>query len=92
MRDEGLLRFLAMAAAVVCVVTMGIVLWAQPVEVEWREYPKTRVWTITAERPYDIDMTVQVIDTAGVCLYITYDQGAIAAVPKTQLPVGRGCQ
>lgn len=41
---------------------------------------------------------VRVIDTAGVCLYVLqrqYGEGsyaAIAAVPKTQLPNGAGCQ
>jgi hypothetical protein len=41
--------------------------------------------------------SVAVIDTEGVCLYIvrtfSSDGGAgIAAVPKTQLPKGTGCQ
>lgn len=39
---------------------------------------------------------VKVIDTSGVCLYVvlgSYDGApAIAAVPKTQLPQGTGCQ
>ena len=37
---------------------------------------------------------VTVIDTSGVCLYVysDYNRGGIAAVPKTQLPKGAGCQ
>lgn len=40
---------------------------------------------------------VDIIDTEGVCLYITRTDGeakapALAAVPKTQLPPGAGCQ
>jgi Na+/H+ antiporter NhaC len=39
--------------------------------------------------------TITVVDTSGVCLYyVTGGDGnrAIAAVPKTQLPQGTGCQ
>jgi hypothetical protein len=39
---------------------------------------------------------VDVVDTAGVCVYVARGDGhgevAIAAVPKTQLPAGTGCQ
>lgn len=42
------------------------------------------------------DNNVKIIDTSGVCLYVVlgnYDGApAIAAVPKTQLPQGAGCQ
>lgn len=50
-------------------------------------YPQTRMWNIA-------DTSVYVVDTAGVCLYIwnSYEKGGIAAVPKTQLPKGAGCQ
>lgn len=33
---------------------------------------------------------IGVVDTTGVCLYVTFH--GIAAVPKTQLPQGAGCQ
>jgi hypothetical protein len=51
-------------------------------------YPPTKAWSIA-------DTGVEVIDTAGVCLYIYHDYnngGAITSVPKTQLPKGAGCQ
>lgn len=49
-----------------------------------RPYPPTRTWQIP-------DTEVYVTDTAGVCIYVGY-RGAIAVVPKTQLPAGAGCQ
>lgn len=49
---------------------------------------ETQQWTIRSTRGNWGD--VRVIDTAGVCLYYTYE--GIAAVPKSQLPVGTGCQ
>lgn len=51
-------------------------------------YHQTRSWTIGNSNVY-------VIDTAGVCLYVYSGMGprsGIAAVPKTQLPAGTGCQ
>ena len=40
------------------------------------------------------EVRVDVIDTEGVCLYVSRYGGksGIAAVPKTQLPKGAGCQ
>lgn len=45
-------------------------------------------------RSWRLNTQVSVIDTTGVCLYVAvvgYGIG-IAAVPKTQLPTGSGCQ
>lgn len=49
---------------------------------------QTRVWKIAETN------TVWIIETEGVCLYVIRDGGiaGIAAVPKTQLPPGVGCQ
>lgn len=45
-------------------------------------------------RWWKVDDTVRIIDTSGVCLYVYAwgYTGGIAAVPKTQLPPGTGCQ
>jgi hypothetical protein len=55
-------------------------------------YPPTRTWEISEMQ----SQRVSVVDTAGVCLYVawnTWDHSvAMAAVPKTQLPKGAGCQ
>jgi hypothetical protein len=57
---------------------------------------ETRMWKIADNVN---GARVAVIDTEGVCLYVVtgevYAQGtvpAVAAVPKTQLPKGTGCQ
>ncbi len=49
----------------------------------------TQQWMIPATSFTDDTVTVK--DTTGVCLYVT-SHGGIAAVPKTQLPQGSGCQ
>jgi len=51
--------------------------------------PTTRVWKLTNTN------TIYVIETTGVCLYWSItDKGnpALAAVPKTALPSGVGCE
>jgi hypothetical protein len=69
-------------------------------------YPQTRTWLAADFKTWDSiygdtrKTQVFVIDTAGVCLYVLqadapqWDgvRGGIAAVPKTQLPKGAGCQ
>jgi len=64
-------------------------------------YPQTRIWKMADDIGHGADLSV--VDTAGVCLYVTRQDSyagaggthialAIAAVPKTQLPKGAGCQ
>jgi hypothetical protein len=48
-------------------------------------YPRTRTWSVA-----ETHGNVYIVETAGVCLYLT--SYAVAAVPKTQLPKGAGCQ
>jgi hypothetical protein len=64
-------------------------------------YPKTRSWQVAELGHGDNDWypwtRIDVIDTAGVCLYVSRtnasDGGStIVAVPKTQLLKGVGCQ
>lgn len=50
---------------------------------------QTRQWDITGGGL--ASMTVTVIDTTGVCVYLYRGYG-IAAMPKTQLRPGQGCQ
>jgi hypothetical protein len=61
----------------------------------------TKQWAVSVLPRYDgLRWTqVDVIDTAGVCLYVARSEAfsqalspAIAAVPKSQLPAGTGCQ
>lgn len=50
---------------------------------------KTRVWKVTGTD------SIWVIETTGVCLYMVLrgeQQVALSAIPKTQLPVGAGCE
>ena len=47
-------------------------------------YPRTRVWRIAETN------NLYIVETAGVCIYWSPD--GLAAVPKTQLPKGAGCQ
>lgn len=70
-------------------VIVGERLWAQKAE------KGTQQWLIGLDKPYEGIAVVHVIDTNGVCLYVTAGSSggsAIAAVPKTQLPAGAGCQ
>lgn len=62
-------------------------------------YPQTRTWQAVQLPPAPwVDGTrIDVVDMAGVCLYVTRVYGSAAAlqtvvVPKTQLPKGTGCQ
>jgi hypothetical protein len=66
-----------------------------------RERPAhvTTHWTVHELRGGYQESQVDVIDTAGVCLYVVRSKAftrptspAIAAVPKSQLPPGTGCQ
>lgn len=52
----------------------------------------TKQWTIIADRREDNynRVYIRVVDTRGVCLYVTHQ--TLAAVPKTLLPPGTGCQ
>ena len=54
----------------------------------------TNIWELVhRENPW-LNGRVMVIDTTGVCIYLAVVPMSIAmtAVPKTQLPVGTGCQ
>jgi hypothetical protein len=53
----------------------------------------TQQWTLPNVTGW-YNAEVHVYDTAGVCLYVLVGdaRGGIAAVPKTQLPQGTGCQ
>lgn len=62
-----------------------------------QSYPQTRAWQVAhLERQEwsENGTRIDVVDTAGVCLYIArWVKGVeITAVPKTQLPKGAGCQ
>ena len=52
----------------------------------------TKAWKLGV--PGWVHTEIIVIDIAGVCIYKYdgYNKGGIAAVPKTQLPSGAGCQ
>ncbi len=56
----------------------------------------TRQWrAATIDYTWGGQAQVDIVDTEGVCLYVIAragQGGAIAAVPKTQLPPGTGCQ
>jgi hypothetical protein len=57
-------------------------------------YPRS--WRMKSG-PSFLDLDVDIIETAGVCLYLVKSGGVyggytIAAVAKTQLPRGVGCQ
>jgi hypothetical protein len=73
---------------IVAAVLTALVLHAQEND---PSYPATRTWKIILPPGF---YDVQVVETAGVCLYIgrTGEGSSIAAVPKTQLPPGKGCQ
>lgn len=83
------------------VVTLLVLAGATAVEV-FQEKPArpTRTWRAFELPPIEWRMNrvyVDVIDTEGVCLYVTRsdnaaNQVALAAVPKSQLPPGTGCQ
>lgn len=58
---------------------------------------ETRQWVLSRIGDHiDTYQRVVAIDTDGVCLYVVTNEfsveTAIAAVPKTQLPKGAGCQ
>jgi len=65
------------------IIFTGLIVAARNQAVEKTPYHRTTEW--------ELRWNLKVIDTAGVCLYIYEGQG-IAAVPKTQLPPGVGCQ
>jgi len=82
----------------VCLAEIGIRALAQEVEYPFDQVtrakiirgqdtigPQTKMWRLKGTS------TVWVVDTAGVCLYWS-NTGHLAAVPKTQLPVGTGCE
>lgn len=77
-------RYMLTVAVWAAIVTT-LVLTAQEKDVS---YPETRRWWIG--RISINDAYVEVIDTAGVCLYVV--ETGIAAVPKTQIAPGKGCQ
>lgn len=89
----GLRRFLAAAAwpaigaGCACAFIAILNLHAQERDAS---YPKTRSWRAVGN--------ILVVDMAGVCLYRVEETfgtngfAAIAAVPKTALPPGTGCQ
>lgn len=92
-RDQILLASLVLS---------GLGLWligqvhAQPAE---RAEDRTKQWTIPITKNAYGTVSVHVLDTSGVCLYVVRDStgmnennSAIAAVQKTQLPPGTGCQ
>lgn len=82
---DFLIYFVGTIAVQIIVISLAIHLSAQKAE------RGTKTWEMSSG--FDrVPMTV--IDTSGVCLYvIVTNQGpAIAAVPKTQLPQGAGCQ
>jgi hypothetical protein len=79
----------------------GAALWSAGAPARAQESPahQTRVWQVAAvKNPADWWATdVYAVDTEGVCLYVARTQSAtgqpvLAAVPKTQLPQGVGCQ
>lgn len=88
--------------------TLGLTLclWSwSAVSAQERSGPQTVVWqAVEIPVSYATDgrsvpgTIVNVVDTAGVCLYISrpisndWNGPTIAAVPKTQLPKGTGCQ
>lgn len=77
--------WLEMLALIVAAVIGGLSYQAAAQERD-ASYPPTRVWAIGR---------IDIVDTAGVCLYVIdkfADEAAIAAVPKTALPPGTGCQ
>lgn len=75
----------------------GLGLWligqvhAQPAERVDRGTQQWAIIPVAGDR-----IRLRVIETSGVCLYLANDYTAtgvaIAAVPKTQLPPGTGCQ
>lgn len=83
------------AIAIVICFCIGLKLAPLLAQERMPNYRPTRSWTITA-----VDGTrLSVVETAGVCIYISMhfqasyaDTVAMAAVPKTQLPMGAGCQ
>lgn len=88
----------AIAVAVMFTLAMVVVEVAQE-----RPERETRTWQALTlpEANYHADARVDVIDTQGVCLYVvrtaTWGSSSVpaamfAAVPKTQLPAGAGCQ
>lgn len=89
------LRIAIIVATVWVLLTRG----SKPIDAQEKDpsYPRTHIWSMHPVA------NVTVIDTAGVCLYIVpqslgglYGGGGsintIAAVAKTQLPKGAGCQ
>lgn len=72
-------------------IVVGIIVWAIIAHGQQQRAERgTLQWDILIDRFNE----VRVLDTTGVCLYvyITGEGGGIAAVPKTQLPAGTGCQ
>lgn len=84
------------AAALILLVWIAVAATVRIV-VHGQERParQTRQWQ-AATIAYDwMTARVDVVDMEGVCLYVVIRAGenvAIAAVPKTQLPHGAGCQ
>ena len=85
------LAFQALVVATLVIVNVYVKAQEKPVR-------ETRQWEVATLPIVDWKygpVRVDVIDTEGVCLYVTRLAGkssAIAAVPKTQLPKGAGCQ
>lgn len=72
------------AAVIGILIGYAVTTFAQPARLKW--------WTV---QRLSMGADLDVYDFSGVCLYVISGNayiGAIAAVPKTQLPVGTGCQ
>lgn len=84
------LSALGIVAVWLLMMALGVWLHAQPAERLPVVAPTTKQWDIylnLLDNPYRY---LHVVDTPGVCIYLF--EKTVAAVPKSQLPVGTGCQ
>jgi hypothetical protein len=93
----------AIGAVVAMVILFALVIYAavglDRLRAQAVEAHPTQIWTAVDFDQKTTRRGVSVIDTPGVCLYVVRDGNsydshavAIAAVPKAQLPAGKGCQ
>src|SRR3954464_1378024 len=87
-----------------CIVCIGFALgWVVQGRLTGQErdpsYPQTKQWGIPlrqTDRDRSWNHRVQVIETAGVCLYVVLNDNdfhsAVWGLPKKDLPAGVGCQ
>ena len=97
-RDLVVTVFVILISGLLLLISCRHAILERAVHAQEKSPRQTRQWlaaTIRGDNFIQNDIDVHVIDTEGVCLYIARRSGtkvAIAAVPKTQLPSGTGCQ